>query len=66
MLGYSTNAVEDDLISSLGKFQTLFKMYIRVDRQSRTCKKTSSKPSKMRYLKAAKLQHIKLKNLYTD
>ena len=28
--------------------------------------KTSSKPSKMRYLKAAKFQHVKLKNLNTD
>ena len=27
---------------------------------------TCSKPSKMRYLKAAKFQHVKLKNLSTD
>ena len=36
-------------------------------KQQMCCSKTtSSKPSKMRYLKAAKFQHVKLKNLNTD
>ena len=37
-----------------------------LDSQIHIPDQTSSKPSKMRYLKAAKFQHIKLKNLSTD